>query len=67
MDDRSKSSINYDMIIGRDLLTELGMVLNFQEKTVYWDKDTLRMREKENLKTLKFLTEVYLTANVPKL
>jgi hypothetical protein len=52
VDDHSKSSITYDMIIGRDLLTELGMILNFQDKTVSWDTDTIPMREKGNLKTL---------------
>jgi hypothetical protein len=29
LDDRSKSSSTYDMIIGRDLLGELGIILNF--------------------------------------
>jgi hypothetical protein len=33
-DDPSKSSNSYDMIIGRCLLTDLGMILNFQDKTV---------------------------------
>ena len=28
---------NYDMIIGRDLLTELGLRLDFDSKTITWD------------------------------
>jgi hypothetical protein len=43
------------------------MILNFQDKTVSWDTDTIPMREKGNLKTLKLLTEGYLRANKPKL
>jgi Aspartyl protease len=34
VDDRSESSSTYDMIIGRDLLGELGIILNFNNKTV---------------------------------
>ena len=37
VDDRSKSSNTYDMIIGRDLLVELDIILNFNDKTVTWD------------------------------
>jgi hypothetical protein len=49
------------MIIRRYILAELGMILNFQDKTVSWDTDTIPMREKGNLKTIKLPTEVYLT------
>jgi hypothetical protein len=66
-DDQSKSSNMYDMIIGIDLLTELGMVLNFQDKIVSLDTGTIPVREYGNLKTLKLLTDIYLTANEPKL
>jgi len=41
VDDRSESSSTYDMIIGRDLLGELGIILNFNDKTVTWDTDTI--------------------------
>jgi hypothetical protein len=43
VDDRSISSSTYDMIIGRDLLGELGIILNFNEHTVTWDRDTIPM------------------------
>ena len=36
VDDRSESSSTYDMIIGQDLLGELGIILNFNDKTVNW-------------------------------
>ena len=35
---------NYDMIIGRDILTELGMELNFQNHTCKWDEASVPMR-----------------------
>jgi hypothetical protein len=41
VDDRSGSSSTYDMIIGqgRDLLGELGIIMNFNDHTVTWDTD----------------------------
>jgi hypothetical protein len=39
IDDRSESSITYDMIIGQDLLGELGIIMNFNDHTVTWDTD----------------------------
>jgi hypothetical protein len=64
---KGKSSNTYDMIIGRDILTELGMILNIQDIIVSWDTDILPLRVKRNLETLKLLTEVHLTANEPYL
>jgi hypothetical protein len=34
VDDRSESSSTYDMIIGRDLLGELGIIINFNARTL---------------------------------
>jgi hypothetical protein len=39
VDDRSESSRAYDMIICRDLLGELGIIMNFNDHTVTWDTD----------------------------
>jgi hypothetical protein len=43
VDDRSESSSTYDMIIDqeRDLLGELGIIMNFNDHTVTWDTDTI--------------------------
>lgn len=38
----------YDMIIGRDLLQELGVVLNFSEQTIVWDYATVPMKADSN-------------------
>jgi hypothetical protein len=37
VDVRSESSSTYDMIMGRDLLGELGMIMNFNDHTVTWE------------------------------
>ena len=66
VDDRSKASSTYDMIIGRDLLGELGIILNFNHKTVTWDTDTIPMKDRGTLNSQNALTEVYLSANEPQ-
>jgi hypothetical protein len=35
---------NYDMILGRDLLQELGIILNFQEATIQWEHGICPMK-----------------------
>jgi Aspartyl protease len=44
VDDCSESSSTYDMIIGGELLGELGIILNFNDKTVTWDTDTISIK-----------------------
>ncbi len=38
----------YDMIIGRDLLQELGIVLNLKENTIIWDDSITMMKGNDN-------------------
>ena len=66
MNDRSKSSNTYDMIIGRDLLGELGIILNFNDHTVTWDTDAIPMKDRGSLNSQKVITEIYLTADEPQ-
>jgi hypothetical protein len=47
VDDRSESSSTYDMIMGRDLLGELGIIMNFNDHTVTWDTDTIPMKDRD--------------------
>jgi hypothetical protein len=49
VDDRSESSGTYDMNIvqGRDLLGELGIIMNFNDHTVTWDTDTTPMKDRD--------------------
>ena len=43
VDDRSKASKSYDMIISYNLIEQLGIILNlnFNDKTVIWDTETI--------------------------
>jgi hypothetical protein len=66
IDNRSKLSSTYDMIIGRDLLGELGIILNFNDHTVTWDTDTIPMKDRGTLNTQEAILEVYLASNEPK-
>ena len=36
---------HYDMILGKDFMTELGIVLDFKHKTMEWDGSTITMCE----------------------
>ena len=36
---------HYDMILGWNLMNELGIVLNFNTKSMTWDGSTVAMRE----------------------
>jgi hypothetical protein len=54
------------MIIGRDLLGELGIILNFNDHTVTWDIDTIPMKDRGTLNTQDAIVEVYLASNEPK-
>jgi Retroviral aspartyl protease len=66
IDDRSNPSDTYGMIIGRDLLRKLGIILNFNDKTVTWDTNTIPMKDRGSLNSQKVITEIYLTANEPQ-
>jgi hypothetical protein len=47
VDDRSESSSTYVMIMGRDLLGELGIIMNFNDHTVTRDTDTIPMKDRD--------------------
>ena len=38
----------YDMILGRDVLSELGITLDFIDQTMTWDDSTMRMKDPES-------------------
>ena len=38
---------NYDMIIGRDLLTELGLDISFKQQTITWDTAEIPMKPRD--------------------
>jgi hypothetical protein len=45
VDERSESSSTYDIIMGRDLLVESAIIMNFNDHTVTWDTDTIPMKD----------------------
>jgi hypothetical protein len=49
VDDSFESSRTYDMIIGlgRDLLGESGIIMNFNDHTVTWDTDTIPIKDRD--------------------
>jgi hypothetical protein len=47
VDDRSESSSTYDIILGRDLLGELGIIMNFNDYMVTWDTDNIPMKDRD--------------------
>jgi hypothetical protein len=40
---------NYDMIVGRDLLQELGIVLHFGDLTIAWDHAITPMKNHDSI------------------
>jgi hypothetical protein len=39
----------YNMIVGCDLMSQLGIILDFDGQTMTWDKSTIKMKEYEDL------------------
>jgi hypothetical protein len=47
--DKTFGPHQYDMIIGRDLMSQLGIILDFDRQTMTWDESTIKMKEYEDL------------------
>ena len=43
---------HYDMILGRDVMSELGITLDFKDQTMTWDDSTINMKDPESLKEI---------------
>ena len=53
----------YDMILGRHLMNDLGIVLNFEPKSMEWDKAIVAMRvHPKNASNTSFATNLLLEA-----
>ena len=48
---------SYDMIVGRDILSELGIDIHFSTLTCTWDSRTIPMRESSVLPEQSYLVE----------
>jgi len=40
-------TMNYDIILGRDILEQLGIIIDFKEKQITWEEISIPMRTKE--------------------
>jgi hypothetical protein len=58
VDDRSESSSTFDMIMGRDILGELGIIMNFNDHTVTCDTDTIPIKDRGTLSSVEALIEI---------
>ena len=50
----TKQAFNYDMIIGRDLLTELGMEFSFKKQIITWDTAEIPMKPRDCIPETSF-------------
>ena len=54
--DKGKLGIGYDMIIGHDLMVQLGLSADFKRKVLKWDGVTLPMKEPSGIQGKSYLT-----------
>ena len=47
--DKTSGPHRYDMIVGRDLMSQLGIILDFDGQTMTWDESTIKMKDYEDL------------------
>ena len=50
--DSTPSPHHYDMILGHDIMSELGITLNFKDQMMTWDDSTINMKDPESLPDL---------------
>jgi hypothetical protein len=56
------------MIMGRDLLGEIGIIMNFNDHTVTWHTDTIPIKDRDTctLSSVEALIEVDVSENEPQ-
>ncbi len=54
-----RTNSQYDMIIGTDLLSELGVEINFNTQRIIWDGVEIPMKEKHIISDLQNATAIY--------
>jgi hypothetical protein len=47
--DKTSGPHRYDMTLGCDLMSQLGIILDFDRQTMTWDESTIKMKEYEDL------------------
>ena len=46
--DIGESGIGYDMVIGRDLMVQIGLMANFKRQVLQWDDATVHIKDPRN-------------------
>ena len=59
VDESDKEESRYDMIIGRDLLTELGIEFSFKKGTMSWDGAEVHMKDNALFDTSDNIEEIF--------
>ena len=57
MFDKGELGIGYDMIIGRDLMVQIGLTADFKRQVLQWGGATVNMKEPRNLLGQFYLTK----------
>jgi len=66
VDTRKKhTGAEYDMIIGNDLMTKLGIIINFNDKTILWENTAVPLKERGFLQTEDNTQMVYELVSQP--
>ena len=55
--EKGESVIGYDMIIGRDLMVQLGVTDEFKHQVLQWNGNTVHMKEPSSLLEKSDLTK----------
>jgi predicted aspartyl protease len=61
----SREMAAYDMIIGMDLMTAIGIFVNTRDKTVEWEGHAISLKERGELQNHEALNYIYHTVNAP--
>ena len=52
-----EASCNYDVIIGRDVLLEMGLIIDFDKRECRWMEHTIPMKSKEYFKGQNYMLQ----------
>jgi hypothetical protein len=57
----------YDMIIGMDLMTTIGIFVNTRDRTVEWEGHAIPLKERGELQDRENVNLIYHTVNAPSI
>ena len=60
-----KKDCSYDMIMGMDLMSELRIIIDLNEKEIMWEGSTIPLKNHGTLRNALHVQEIYATATIP--